>query len=84
MPDMYCVFCDLPVDALRQRMLEALRDDETVSMCSRCKPRLESVLDSIALPLVHAALVDPKIQAAIRSAMRAKFLQIVTATRSSD
>ena len=84
MGDMYCAFCDVPSEALRQRMSNALHNEENVGICSRCGPRLDSVIETVALPLVRAALADPEIQDAIRSVTRARLAQMIFPVRQSD
>jgi hypothetical protein len=84
MCDMYCAFCDLPPEALRQRMSDALHNEEKVGICLRCEPRLDCVVETVALPLVSAALTDPEIQKAIRSVIRARLAQMISPVRQRD
>ncbi len=84
MCDAHCVFCDLPSEALRQRMLNALHNEGNVGICSRCGPRLHAVIEAVTLPLVRAALADPEIQEAIRSVIRVRLAQMISPVRQTD
>jgi hypothetical protein len=84
MSDFYCAFCDLPPEALHQRMSEALSNEETVGICSHCRPRLTAMLESMALPLVRHALADPTIEKAICSAVRAGIAQIMSSISGTE
>lgn len=84
MSDLYCACCDLPPGAFYQRMSEALRNEETVGICSRCKPRLASMINSIALPLIRDALADPTIESAICSAVRVRLARIMSSIPETE
>ena len=84
MCDVYCAFCDLPPEALRQRMSTALHNQGSVGICLRCEPRLDAVIESVALPLVRDALADPQIQKAIRSVIRARLAEIISPILQTD
>jgi hypothetical protein len=84
MSDLYCVCCDLPPEAFYQRMSEALRNHETISICLRCRPRVVCMIGSIAPPLIRDALADPTIESAICSAVCARLAQIMSSITGTE